>query len=265
MNCLVLFISILLLPSCSIFGKKGQWGRDALWPISGSRIGKAFIKNAKSPHVWIPLAGAGIIHLGGQDRRISKWASEEKNIYHDQENTDLWSDQFNNILLYEMYLTIFLTPSLGEDDSLTHYALNKVKGGLVVNIASQSTRYARDQVAKTVRRQRPNRTDYLSFPSGHATEASSRNMLVSKNLDSMEMDPNLRFGIKTINTTMALGTLWARVEGNRHYTSDVLAGYALGSFISGFVYDSLMNLDSNESFTVIPLGNQVSAQYTIYF
>ncbi|MCM2350516.1 MAG: hypothetical protein NDI69_10890 [Bacteriovoracaceae bacterium] len=88
----------------------------------------------------------------------------------------------------------------------------------------------------------------MSFLSGHSTE-----------------DSHLRTGIKAANTTLAAGTLWARPEGQRHYPSDVLVGYALGTFLSGFIYDSLMNLDSDESFSIIPLGDQASASYSIQF
>lgn len=266
------FLSLLLTciffastSSCSLFTRKGKWGKNALWPIRTNKIVKAFKDNASSAHVWLPLAGAGLVHWTGNDKKPSQWASNEKIIYHDQENTSHWSDQFNNILLYEMYFSILLTSSMNEEASLKEYALSKAKGALVVNFASTSTRYTRGQLARTFRRERPNGANHLSFPSGHATEASSRNMLISKNLDSIEMDPSLKIALKVANTSMAVGTLWARIEGKRHYPSDVLAGYAVGSFVSGFIYDALMNLDARESFSLIPLKDEVSLQYTVRF
>lgn len=262
-----LFLMMVLpaVTSCSLLRKKGQWGKNAFWPIRGSRITEAFKKNASSAHVWAPLLAAGTIHFAGYDEKISQWAVKEKPLYTTKENTSFWSDRNNTILLYEMYLSILLTPSMDEDGSLAQYAWSKTKGGLVVNLASRSTRYTRDQIAKTFRRQRPNLEDRMSFPSGHSTEAASRNMLVSKNLDAMDINSHLRTGIKAANTTLAAGTLWARLEGQRHYPSDVLVGYALGSFLSGFVYDSLMNLDSNETFAIVPFGDQVTARYAIQF
>lgn len=265
---ITLLFLIMVLPtitSCSLIRKRGQWGKNAFWPIRTSRISRAFKKNASSIHVWAPLLAAGTIHLAGYDEKISQWAVKEKPLYTTKDNTSFWSDRNNNILLYEMYLSVLFTPSMGEDESLAQYAWSKTKGGLVVNLASQSTHYTRNQIAKTFRRQRPNLEDRMSFPSGHSTEAASRNMLVSKNLDAMEINSYLRTGIKAANTTLAAGTLWARLEGQRHYPSDVLVGYALGSFLSGFIYDSLMNLDSNESISIIPFGDQISARYSIQF
>lgn len=254
-------MSLFSCTSCSLLTKKGKWGRDALWPIRGSRIKDAFVKNAQSPHVWIPLIGAGAVHWAGYDKKISKDAVQQKAIYTTPKNTSYWSDHLNQILLYEMYASILLTPSVPEDDSLTKYAMSKVKGGLVVNFASSSSRYTRDVLAKFFKRERPNQIDNKSFPSGHSAEAGSRNMLISKNLATMDIHPNLKTGIEVVNTGMASATLWARLEGERHYPSDVLAGYAVGSFVAGFVFDSLMNMDEGEQLSVLPMKDQVSLQY----
>jgi len=42
---------------------------------------------------------------------------------------------------------------------------------------------------------------------------------------------------------VALGTGWARVEAQKHYPSDVLAGMALGNFMAAFIYDAFMGLE----------------------
>lgn len=254
-----------LFSSCSIFGRKGKWGRDAFWPIKSNRIASAFKKNISSPHVWVPLVGAGISYAGNFDKKISDWAVEKKYIYGNQNNTSVWSEKFNKTLLYEMYLSILLTPSMDEDNSLWNYALSKGKGAFAVTLASRTSRYTRDEVANFFKRERPNKLDNLSFPSGHSTEAGTRNTLVRKNLESMEIKNSIRTGINALNTTLAAGTLWARLEGNRHYPSDILVGYALGSFVSGFIFDSVMNLDQNETFSVNPTTDSVSVNYAIRF
>ncbi len=43
---------------------------------------------------------------------------------------------------------------------------------------------------------------------------------------------------------IAAGTAWVRVEGRRHYLGDVLAGYFLGHFISAFINDAFIGIDS---------------------
>jgi len=45
------------------------------------------------------------------------------------------------------------------------------------------------------------------------------------------------------------------VEGKAHYPSDVLAGAALGHFLTAFIYDAFMNLpeDSKVDVAIAPL------------
>jgi membrane-associated phospholipid phosphatase len=50
------------------------------------------------------------------------------------------------------------------------------------------------------------------------------------------------------NVVLAGGVAWARVEGRRHYPSDVLFGAALGHFLTAFIHDAFMNLpDDNDA------------------
>ncbi len=263
------FIILLLIfstSSCSVLNRKGPWGKRAFWPIKSSNVLDAVKKNASSAHVWGPVAGAVIFSASNFDRNFSNWVANEADVFKDKDAADAWSDNFNNILRAEMYATILLTASQNEDESFWGYAWNKTKGGLVVNVAAASSRFSVDQVRKVVKRQRPNKMDLKSLPSGHAAEAGSRRAIIGKGLESIDMNSDLRIGVNALNTSMAIGTLWARVEGKRHYPSDVMLGYAFGSFISGVVYDSLINLESNETFVIAPTGrNTFVAQFTLGF
>lgn len=261
------FLVLLFFSSCSLLTKKGKWGKDAFWPITGARIGKAFKKNISSPHVWVPLAGAGATFWGGVDRKISHWASEKTPIFGSQKNASKRSDELDIALLYEMYTTPLLTAS-NADGSVKTYAFSKLKGFLVTSLASQAADQTRDALSYDFGRERPNKADHRSFPSGHSTQAGTRNTLTSKNLDHIPMSESLRTGFKAVNNTLAAGVLWGRLEAKRHYPSDVLTGYALGSFISGFIYDAVMNLDDPErpeTIVVIPGRDTVSLQYTYTF
>ncbi|MES2525954.1 MAG: phosphatase PAP2 family protein [Bdellovibrionota bacterium] len=264
----IFFFLIILLSftSCSFLNRRGNWGKKAIWPLKSSNIWDAAKRNALSPHVWVPLAGAGTIHWSGWDHKISNWANAGRGLYDDQTAADNWSDNFNNILKYEAYATTLLTPSMNDDGKFSGYLMNKAKGALVVNAAGLTSSFGHERLVKAAHRRRPNRADYRSFPSGHSTDAAARNMVNSKNLDHIDMSDDLRLGIKSANTLMASGTLWARLEGKRHFPSDVLCGYALGSFLSGFVYDALLNMEPNESFVVAPAANgKMMAQYSLSF
>lgn len=243
--------------------KKGKWGKNALWPIKGHRIAHAFKKNISSAHVWAPIAGAGVIHLGNFDRKISAWATEKKYIYGSKDNTSRKSDQFNDILEYQMYASILFTSSMDEDKSLAAFAAHKAKGTIAVVGASKITGWGRHELAPAFKRQRPNKYDHRSFPSGHSNEAGSRNALIRKNLESVDANETFKTSLNVVNTSIAGGTLWARLEGQNHYPTDVLVGYAFGTFLSGFIYDSIMNLDESESLVITPTSDSFSAMYVL--
>ena len=262
---LFLLLSLLILSSCALINKKGTWGKTALYPIKGERFVEAIKKNAASAHVWGPLAGATVFAVTKIDEKVSDWVQHEGHVFKNKDAADIWSDNFNNIQKYEMYGIILLTPSHPEDKAFSGYLWNKVRGGLTVNFAASSSRFGVDQIRKVVHRERPNGMDMKSLPSGHAAEAASRSAIVRKGSAAIDMNKDLHFAVNSFNTGMAIATCWARVEGKRHYPSDVMAGYAFGSFISGVVYDTLINYDPNQSVALIPQKDKYTLTYTLNF
>lgn len=262
---MVFLAALLTLSSCSVLRKKGDWGKNAFYPVRGESIRHAFIKNISSPHVYAPIAGAGVIHVMAWDNKISHFVNCERTIFNEQHEADNYSDNLNAIQLYEMYLSVLATPSMDEEESLGKYFLNKAKGGLLVNMSSSASRVVQHRVRSWTNRRRPNARDFNSMPSGHATEAGARRVLIARNLESSGWSENLKMGINGMNTTLSFAVLWARVEGKRHYPSDVLLGYALGNFVSGFIYDSLINLEPGTSLAITPVKNGASANLTFSF
>jgi hypothetical protein len=256
---------ILSLISCSSPSKKGNWGRDAIFPIKSERIKEALFKNAKSVHFWAPLTTAGIIYCSNSDKKISDWASSKHPIYGNDRNATTYSKGFHETLKYEAYATILLTPSWNEKKNWDHYLWNKTKGTLVVYASYSEARAFNNEIRKFTFRERPNKVDFESLPSGHATTASAGRTLSEKNLDHVDMDPQLRSAISVINTSMAFGTGWERVEGKSHYPTDLLVGYSFGYFISGFIYDAFMNLEPHEHLAIYPLGGKWVASYQLVF
>ena len=93
-------------------------------------------------------------------------------------------------------------------------------------------------------RERPDMKGDKSFPSMHTSRAASQATLASRNLESIPMSNTAKYAFRAGFTTLAAGTAWARVEGRRHYLGDVLAGYSLGHFISAFINDAFLGIDS---------------------
>ena len=96
-------------------------------------------------------------------------------------------------------------------------------------LGSRATSRIVSHVKHTSLRTRPDGSDRLSFPSGHATGASYRAHSTIQNLNGRY--PHLETAIQAV----AIGTAYFRVESGRHYPSDVLIGYALGKYMSDAV------------------------------
>lgn len=262
---IVFLILLFTLTSCSFIQRKGSWGKKAIYPLSLSNLKDAFVKNASSEHFWAPLIGAGVISAADWDQKISNWASTETPIYGSQDNAEDYSNYFDQALKYEAYGTIFLTPSWEEDGEWTDYAVNKAKGTLVVWTSYTQARAFNNYIRSFTFRERPNHANNESFPSGHATTLSAGRNISNKNLSTVRMNEDLRKTVYILNTTAAAGGMWARVEGQRHYPTDVLVGYSLGHLVSGFLYDFLMNLEPEETFTFYPTNKGAVALYQFRF
>jgi membrane-associated phospholipid phosphatase len=86
-----------------------------------------------------------------------------------------------------------------------------------------------------------------SFPSGHTTAAFAAAQVFS------DRTPPGEWGWRVLAYGLATATAYARVKDNVHWTSDVVAGAALGMATGRFVSDRDATSRSNVSFSVQPL------------
>lgn len=264
MQCAVLLL--FLLSSCSFFQKKGEWGRRALYPVTFKGVKEAFVKNIRNPHVWAPLLGAGFIYSAGYDHKISEWSTGDSFIFRDDEAAKKYSNTLLEILQVEAYASIFLPASWPQEEGLIEYSWRKLKGGSVAYLGTGLAHSSGTQLKNIISRERPNRGDNRSFPSGHGTDVGASYTLLSRNLETSHIHPHAKAPLQYLHLGLASTAIWARVEAKAHFASDALAGYALGTFVSGFIYDSLMNLEENEAFTLFPLpSGGTSATYSYMF
>jgi len=177
------------------------------------------------------------------DERASDWAVKHNPVFGSEEAAKDASDYIRDGLLAETYVTALLTPSGDDPKSI---ALAKIKGGLVEGAGLWAVSAATDELKDAVGRERPDGSSVRSFPSGHTSAAFGGARLSNRNLDAIEMHPGLRNTFKSINLAAASTVGWARVEGEKHYPADVLAGAALGNFITTFIHDAFIGIPREE-------------------
>jgi len=255
------FIS-LCVTGCGTLRNGRGWGQDAIIPINIKEITGAAYNALLDPQTFIPAAGALVFGLSKWDKKVSHWATEHTPVFGSIQNAE--NDKlYLEIPLYaEVFITALATPS-GDDSK--DWVYSKLKGIAVEGAAELVTAGATSLLKETTGRTRPNQSNNKSFPSGEASAAFASVALSNRNLDSIELPQEVKIPLKVVNILLASTVAWARVEAQAHYPSDVLAGAALGNFLSATVHDAFLNLpkDKRYGFRIFPTRSGVMAE--LYF
>ncbi len=237
---------ILLQTGCvTNASSRPGFGDRAFTGISAGHVGESFLSATLSPRFWVPALGALAFGIDDADTKVSDWARDHQPIFGSGSSARSASDVFVGVIAAEALTTLVLAPS-GSTDPDVEPLSGKLKGGLVELLSFGTSTTVVEGLKQTVKRTRPGSNNESSFPSGHASEAASFAVLTAKNLQAMEVSESTRKWINGGNDVLVGLTGWARVEAGKHYPSDVLAGAAIGHFLTSFVYDSLMGGNMEE-------------------
>ncbi len=243
--CLIFGIAVFMLSGCALPTKE--------------RVYWAAKETFKEPEVWVPLVGSAVFLIGDADETASEWAVDETPIFSsDPDKTDEISDWLRASLIAGAGVTmITASPTL---DGVSR------KDHIITELATYGSTWAvTEGLKRTVHRERPDQEDNKSFPSGHASISFSMASIISYNLDLHSMNPNARKAMKIGAYSVAGLTAWARVEANKHYPSDVLAGVAIGNFITRFINNVYLHDKKYEQhgirFLPAPGGAVISYMY----
>jgi hypothetical protein len=245
-TCLGAILLGALCSGCGTMRSGRAWGGNAIVPFEWQRIPQAAKSAALDPVTWVPLVGAGVVAAGGWDHRASDWATGHTPVFGSIDEAKDYSDLGKNVLLIEGFATALFTPS-GDDPG--QWALAKGKGLLVEGAAVGATFGATDGLKSAIGRERPDRKGNDSMPSGHASSAFAGMALANRNLDYIDMNRYARTGLKAANVALATSVAWARVEGQKHFPTDVMVGAALGNFTTRFIYDAFIGTTPEDRFS----------------
>ena len=259
----IALITSIILTSCSTTGAQRVWGEDANIRPGWDRVGKSAADAALAPETWVPLATAVLIAATNSDAKIQDWAVNNTPIFGSITNAANYSDYFVKASTWIYITSVIITPGR---DQMPAWLLNKSKGTAVGISAILSTQILTQGLKTLAGRKRPDGSDDRSFPSGHSSAVAVNTILTSRNIEYLHLNPYIESSLKIALNTMTLATGWARIEGNKHYPTDVLFGAALGNFIGGFINDTFLGRYAADiKFTTSITRNSTSLNLFIRF
>ena len=256
-----LMVVAVFLNGCTTPGPHA-WGEDVSFAPGTQRLRDAASSAARSPRVWVPLAGAALLQINGWDRKVSDWARENTPVFGSQQSASDWSDGLVIASSVSYFATALATR--GPEDSDAWW---QDKGrGLAVGVSAIACTSAVTTVLKyATARTRPNGDSTQSFPSGHTSFAAVTTGLASDNLRDIDLSNGVRRGLVLGLDSLTIGTAWARVEAGAHFPADTLGGMALGNFMSALADDAFLHGASNRrvALTLVPMRGGAELQWQL--
>jgi|GEM_PF-727592 len=245
-----LFLSVLVLMQVSCAHISNQANIDSR--ISWHSIKKAAHESSTSKHTWIPLIDAAVFSIDDWDEKAVGWVSDSNPLFGNIKGGQRTSDQLSDLSKLNLLLALTMA-SAQADESLSEGFSRLTLTALAIDANARIT----NSIKSSRNRLRPDGSDNLSFPSGHSSGASSKSAIARYHIRQIDnLTTQQREFWQISNTTIAMLTGWARIEGEKHYPSDVFAGYALGNFVGSFFSQAFIKplLDSNAhvALSVIP-------------
>ncbi len=247
------FFLILWQTGCATLSITPRQGEKTS-PFPGyQHIGSAAVRAALHPNTWIPAITAAALQIDDMDEDLSDWAANHTPLFGSQESAQKTGEYLNGATAAAFFLTAAAMPN--EDDP--HKKTDGKQKRIGIGIGAFALTYGVSESLKDqTGRMRPDGSDNDSFPSNHASSASVFVTLASRNLEALPTSHQQQNLFCAGLTALAFSTGWARIEGNRHYPSDVLAGHAIGHFLGAVINDTFLGPDYSKNLRFIILSSR---------
>ncbi len=252
----IVFVAVLATGCAS--SKRDLTARDYL--PHGARWKQSTMRALKSRGTWLPIAAAAVVSIDDWDQHISEWAVENTPVFGSVDHAQEASDNLKTATTLAMVGTTLAIPN-GSG------AWETKPERLVLDfLAVQLNNGLTSGLKHLTGRERPDGSGDDSTPSGHASQAFVRTELACLNVNDLRGVPEgWRIAMKTSFQALAWGTAWARVEGGKHYPSDIFLGAALGNFVAIFVREAALPADSNTRITATVSRREISFSVALSF
>jgi len=223
----LVFLSLLSVCSCA--EKKTTL-------LVTQNLTNAAVEAAVHPMTWAPLSAGLVFITTGGDEAVSDWAADHQPLFGRTDRAADVSDILRDGLRTGMFVSSIAAPlpttkKQGNAHGIRHMANN---------LAFQTNRFSTKELKVSFGRERPNKRNNLSLPSGHTSTAFTAAASIDQNFSLADFNANERLALKLGLYGLAGTTAWARLEARKHFPSDVFFGAALGNFLSRLVLGTLL-------------------------
>jgi membrane-associated phospholipid phosphatase len=220
--------AVLMLAAALTGGCNGPLDPGITW----SDVGRSAGESITSPLVWGPAAGALVFQIDDWDHEASDWAVKHTPVFGSPDDARDASDTLQDVSIgLGIGLSVLAPEPGGRDELLARKAWRLGLGAAALGATSVVT----DELKDVTGRERPDESSDRSFPSAHASSSAVSSTLGLGALDQYDLPPAADITGRVVLVGLPYATGWARVEGERHYPSDVLAGIAIGNFFGMWV------------------------------
>ena len=231
---------------------------DSRFKLTYNGIKKSVVTATISPAFYIPAGLALITFYEDIGRNASEETRENHPLWGDQERASDASDNLRTLSSVAMISSSLLFVPKG-----LKYVFSNLAFDVAASFGATTTRAL---IRDGNRRSRPNGNE-ASFPSGHATAAGARVALANYNIFQSDLNSTTKYLLAGFNWSIAYMTGYSRVESHNHYPEDVLAGIAIGYWVTNVLKMTFTNTRRDLAVSIIPYGDrsEVGLQTVVSF
>ncbi|MDR0306885.1 MAG: phosphatase PAP2 family protein [Chitinispirillales bacterium] len=212
-----------------------------------SRIGASLKDALFDPYIGITTAALIAVAASGKDKQISSRATKSTPVFGSIENARTASDIFV-VTSAGIAAAAYFVKYFPLDEAADRGCPLQTEFGIPPNlyapvaaaeaavVSGALTLGTTEVLKRTTRRLRPDSTNTLSFPSAHTAAAAAANGYSIRTISGMSLPKTYSYPVYGTLTALTLATAWGRVEGAKHYPTDILAGALIGTFLVNASY-----------------------------
>ena len=215
----------------------GTWNARINWEPTGAQLKSAAYSAVTDPWTWVPAAGFVLLSFDDHDENLAELITENRVFFGSRSNAREWAEDLVTASRV-VATTASLAPAAGDD--VGDWLTSKLQVLVVQFSAQGATAGLSSDLNTWTRRPRPDGSDRKSFPSQDVAASSFGAAWARGTLPLWGLDRSAHDWTSIGLGALPFATAMANIEGEQHYPTDVLAGAALGNFLTRLIQDMFL-------------------------